>query len=221
MTSRDIARVAGRRQARRAPAFRRAAAGAMRVARGYHVGGPRTPLHETAAPANGRNRHPRKHRRKEHTMKRLIALSGLALALVCGQSALAQSSPPPLPQLTPEQSKTVEQRLDAYRTTTEDRVSRGEITPDEADRLIAWREWQIAQQVAGMDNAPPGDVPPDYYPAPAPRDYVIAPPPYYGPYYRYPAPYYPPPYYAPRAYYFGPAVCAGGFGRHFGGRICF
>ena len=49
-------------------------------------------------------------------MKRLIALSGLAVALVCGGGpALAQSSPPPLPQLTPEQSKTVEQRLDAYR----------------------------------------------------------------------------------------------------------
>ena len=57
-------------------------------------------------------------------MKRLIALSGLAVALVCGGGpALAQSSPPPLPQLTPEQSKTVEQRLDAYRAQTEERVS--------------------------------------------------------------------------------------------------
>ena len=169
-------------------------------------------------------------------MKRLIALSGLAVALVCGGPALAQSSPPPLPQLTPEQSKTVEQRLDAYRAQTEERVSRGEITPDEADRLIAWREWQIARQVASAARAPQAGVPPDYVPradedvpaadyAPPPveRDYVIVPPPpYYDPYYRYPAPYYYAPYYyPPRAYYWGPAVCAGGFGRHFGGRICF
>jgi hypothetical protein len=168
---------------------------------------------------------------QEHSMKRSIALSALAIALACGSSALAQSSPPPLPELTPEQSQAVEQRLDAYRTQTEQRVSRGEITSDEADRLIAWREWQIARQVAGAGNAPSSDIPPDYtpppgqrdYAAPVPRDYVVVqPPPYYGPYYRYPAPYYYVPYYAPpRAYYWGPAVCAGGFGRHFGGRICF
>lgn len=34
--------------------------------------------------------------------------------------------------------------------------------------------------------------------------------------YRYPAPYYGAPY-----PYFGPSVCAGGSGHHFGGRICF
>jgi hypothetical protein len=167
---------------------------------------------------------------QEHSMKRSIALSALAIALACGSPALAQSSPPPLPELTPEQSQTVEQRLDAYRTQTEQRVSRGEITSDEADRLIAWREWQIARQVAGGASAAPSDVPPDYrpppgpadYAAPVPRDYVVVqPPPYYGPYYRYPAPYSVPYYAPPRPYYWGPAVCAGGFGRHFGGRICF
>jgi hypothetical protein len=53
-------------------------------------------------------------------------------------------------------------------------------------------------------------------------DVVVQPPTDDGPRYRYPAPYYDPPYYAPpRAYYWGPAVCAGGFGRHFGGRVCF
>lgn len=152
-------------------------------------------------------------------MKRLVALSGFTIALVCGPSAMAQSSPPPLPQLTPQQSQTVEQRLDLYRRETEGRVSRGEITAEEADRLLSWREWQIARQVAGLSTTlPTSDVPPDYSPAPAQRDYVIVQPvPYYGPYYRYPAPYY----YAPPAYYWGPAVCAGGFGRHFGGRICF
>ena len=153
-------------------------------------------------------------------MKRLIALSGFTMALLCAPAALAQSSPPPLPQLTPEQSQTVEQRLDLYRRETEGRVSRGEITAAEADRLLAWREWQIAGQVAGLDAMP--DVPPDYRGPPVvQRDYVAAapPPPYYyddGPYYRTPVPYY-----APRPYYWGPAICAGGFGRHFGGRICF
>ena len=154
-------------------------------------------------------------------MKRLIALTGFTMALLCGQVAIAQSSPPPLPQLTPEQSQTVEQRLDLYRRETEGRVSRGEITAAEADRLLAWREWQIARQVAGVASTPaPSDVPPDYYAAPAPRDYVVVQPPpvYYAPpVYSYPVPYY----YAPRPYYWGPGVCAGGFGRHFGGRSCF
>ena len=64
-----------------------------------------------------------------------------------------------------------------------------------ADNLLDWREWQIA--------APP----------PPRRDYVVAPRPYY---YRNPAPYHGAPY-----PYFGPSVRAGGFGHHFGGRICF
>jgi hypothetical protein len=175
---------------------------------------------------------------KEPSMKRLFALSTITIALLAAApSALAQSSPPPLPSLTPQQSATLEQRLDAYRQQTENRVSRGEITADEADRLIKWREWQIARQLAGASSMPPAvarsDVPPDYV-EPRPRDYgesvppdyveapsrdyvVVDPPPYYGPYYRYPAPYY----WGPRSYYWGPAVCAGGFGRHFGGRICF
>jgi hypothetical protein len=180
-------------------------------------------------------------------MKRLFALAGITLALSAGISpALAQSSPPPLPELTAQQSATVQQRLDAYRRQTEARVSHGEITPDEADNLLKWREWQIARQVAGVarapqpnsdvppdyqaaqqpSNVPPdyygapqpsGDVPPDYYgPPPQPGYVVVQPAPYYGPYYRYRAPYW-----GPYPYYWGPSVCAGGFGRHFGGRICF
>jgi hypothetical protein len=165
-------------------------------------------------------------------MKRLIALSAIALAVqAAAPFALAQSSAPPLPALTPQQSSTVEQRLDPYRRQTEDRVARGEITADEADRLLRWREWQIARQVSGAASPPrqPGmvyDAPPPDYRAPRPPDYVVAeppvvvaPPPYYydyGPYYRPVVPYW-----APRPYYWGPAICAGGFGRHFGGRICF
>jgi len=182
-------------------------------------------------------------------MKRLIAVSGIAFALLGGSTlALAQATPPPMPSLTPQQSAAVQQRVDAYRQQTESRVARGEITADEADRLIQWREWQIARQVAG--NRPPPrvamdrDTPPDY--RGAPPDYDAAPPDYRGapPDYRdapsddydtrpreyvvEPAPYYGPYYryatpyaWAPRPYYWGPAVCAGGFGRHFGGRICF
>ena len=154
-------------------------------------------------------------------MKRLVALSGITLALLAvGPSARAQSSPPPLPALTAQQSSAVEQRLDLYRRETEGRVTRGEITADEADRLLKWREWQIARQVAGASAAPPATAydspPPDYYEQRPPDYVVVEPPPYYGPYYRYAAPYW-----GPRPYYWGPAICAGGFGRHFGGRLCF
>ncbi|HET9764339.1 MAG TPA: hypothetical protein VFR50_12530 [Casimicrobiaceae bacterium] len=159
-------------------------------------------------------------------MKRSYALSAIMLALGVGAApALGQSAPPPLPQLTAEQSSQVQQRIDAYRRATEARVSLGEITHDEADRLVNWREWQIAEQVAAVaqqpyDSPPPdyyGQVPPDY--VPGPRDYVGDAPLYYGPYYRYPAPYYAAP--RPSYRYWGPSICAGGFGSHFGGRICF
>jgi hypothetical protein len=189
-------------------------------------------------------------------MKRLIALSGVTLTLLAATPPVAaQSLPSPLPALTSAQSADVQQRLAPYSAATQARVSRGEITPDEANRLVRWREWQLAQQTvrqmrppgyaqgvpADYDarpadavppdyNARPADaVPPDYNAGPAyavPPDYAgppsayypVEPVPYYGPYYRYAAPYY----WGPRPYaYWGPAVCAGGFGRHFGGRICF
>ena len=169
-------------------------------------------------------------------MKRLFALSAVTLAFVAGAPfAHAQASPPSMPSLTAEQSAAVRQQLDPYRQETEQRVRRGEITQNEADNLLKWREWQIAQQVQGATpptqagDVPPdytgdvspeysrGDVPPGYYAPPPRRDYVVvSPPPYYGPYYRYPAPYYWGPY-----PYYGPSICAGGFGHHIGGRICF
>ena len=149
-------------------------------------------------------------------MKRLALTLAMA-ALAGGYPALAgaQSSPPPLPALSASQSADVQRQLDLYRTEINGRVSRGDITADEGDRLIRWREWQIAQQVAG--NTAPGpnadSVPPDYVAGPPARQYVYTAPPTVV----YPAPYY----YAPRPYYWGPAVCAGGWGRHFGGRFCF
>jgi hypothetical protein len=138
--------------------------------------------------------------------------------------AHAQSTPPALPELTPQQSANVSARIDQYRRDTDARVASGEITADEAERLVAWREWQIAQQVAGaplrvQTRRVPAyeNVPPDYHEAQPPDYVVVEPAPYYAPYYRYPTPYY----WGPTPDYWGPSVCAGGFGRHFGGRICF
>jgi hypothetical protein len=137
--------------------------------------------------------------------KSLCALA-LAAALAAPAAVLAQSTTPAMPQLTPEQSAQVQQQLAGERRTMEARVAHGEVTPDEAERFLGWREWQIAQQIAGV-AAPPAQP-------------VESPPPHYV--YSYPAPYYygPPPYWGPR-YYWGPVVCAGGWGHHVGGRVCF
>jgi hypothetical protein len=166
-------------------------------------------------------------------MKRLALTLALA-ALAGGLPAVAgaQSSPPALPKMSAEQSADVQRQLDLYRTEVDGRLSRGEITADEADRLLRWREWQLAQQAT--NEIPPGpisDAPPiassaapparDYTAAPPAREYVYAPPVreyVYAPPPVYPAPYY---VYTPRRYYWGPTVCAGGWGHHFGGRFCF
>src|SRR5512146_2261497 len=69
------------------------------------------------------------------TMKGWMAIAACGWWLAVGAPALAQTSPP-LPTLTPQQSSEVERRLDPYRRQTEDRVTRGEITADEAVRLV-------------------------------------------------------------------------------------
>ena len=170
-------------------------------------------------------------------MKRLalaLALAGLAGGYAAGTAA--QSTPPALPPLNATQQADVQRQLDLYRTEIDGRVSRGEISADEAARLLKWREWQLAQQSLGLapppepmaedapSSVPPDAAPPRAYAAQPPADY--APPYYSGPYYapRYYAPYYPPryyaPYYAPYPYY-GLRVCAGGWGHHVGGSFCF
>jgi hypothetical protein len=174
-------------------------------------------------------------------MKHLFALSGFAVALgVASLTASAQSTPPSLPPLTQAQSQELATRMDSYRRATDARVAQNEITADEGARLVQWREWQIAQQIAAATPAPPPaatsrtptdypPVPPDYRESVPPASRDGAPPDYYGvepaptyvPYYSPAVPYYPY-YYGPRPYaYWGPSVCAGGFGRHFGGRVCF
>jgi hypothetical protein len=173
-------------------------------------------------------------------MKHLFALSGFTLALgIASPVASAQSIPPPLPSLTQPQSQELAAQMDGYRRATDARVARNEITADEAARLVQWREWQIARQIAAARPAPmppttadagayppvPPDyresVPPDYRDGAPPDYYAVDPAPAYVPYYSPAVPYYPY-YYGPRPYaYWGPSVCAGGFGRHFGGRVCF
>src|SRR5262245_53263118 len=118
----------------------------------------------------------------ERTMKHLLAISTLAAALLAAApAAFAQSLPPPLPNLSAEQSDTVKQRMEDYQRITDARVARGEISADEAVRLMQWREWQIAQQVAGaaqvqpnadaQTQAIPGAQPPMSYDSPPPAYY--------------------------------------------------
>jgi len=162
-------------------------------------------------------------------MKHLIALCVIvAGSMAAPLPTAAQSAAPPLPALTQQQSQDLQARIDAYRRQTDERVARGEITPDEAQRLVGWREWQLAQQMASASAQPNArrapldeDAPADYYDARPPRDVYIAPP-AYGPAPVYEPYYYPAPYWGPRPYaYWGPSICAGGFGHHFGGRVCF
>jgi hypothetical protein len=166
-------------------------------------------------------------------MKRLaLVIAAAAAALTGGYATLAAAQPAPstLPQLNATQQAEVQRQMDLYRTEIDGRVARGEITVDEASRLLKWREWQIAQQVAGYAPRPgpiaeedPAGVPPDYTAPPAPPLRYAAPPPpaYYPPYYApYYAPYYYAPYrYAPYPYYWG-SLCVGGWGHHVAGRFC-
>jgi hypothetical protein len=153
-------------------------------------------------------------------MKRVIATIATASGLMLANSLFAQDGAAPMPPLTAAQSQQVQSQMESYRRETDARVSRGEITSDEAQRLLQWREWQLAQLAAGLAPAPPSPpdrvvVSPPAYPAPPPR--------YYGPYpYYYLAPYYAPgPYYAP---YYGPgwglSVCAGRAYHHGFGSFC-
>jgi hypothetical protein len=184
-------------------------------------------------------------RSEEQAMKQFISISVIALALMAGAASAQSSTPPPLPALTQQQRQEVDARIDAYRRITDERVARGEVTADEAARLVQWREWQIARQTLAQAAIPPdyreapladASRPPDYREPPVAYD-AAEPPSGYVPY-RYATPYYATPYYAapyygpyygpyyrgPRPYaYWGPSVsvCAGGFGRNFGGRICF
>jgi len=199
-------------------------------------------------------------------MKRLAIVAALA-SLAGATSALAQPTPPdytppssssapapstsvpPLPSMDANQSAEVQRLLAPYRTQIDARVASGEIAPQEAGRLLQWRERQIARQVVGnaappraaYDHAaPPGspyDPPPQgtynpppqgaYDQAPPQGPYDQMPPP--GAYAQaqppvpyYPQPYYAPPYYGPYyapPYYYGPTYYRPA-PYYYGARIC-
>jgi hypothetical protein len=139
-------------------------------------------------------------------MKKTLLALGLAGALAgVAPPAAADSGPPPLPALSAEQSANLNDEMTRYRAQIDERVARGELRPDEAQRLVEWRRWQLARQIAGLvpPEPPRVIVQPEY----AYRPYAYDP--YYGPYYG-------PRYYAPRV-----SVCAGGWGRHSFGSLCF
>ena len=144
-------------------------------------------------------------------MKRMIMMIAAATLAIVPTALLAQDATPSTPPLNAAQAQQVQQEMDAYRRETDARVARAEITPDEAQRLLQWREWQLAQQAAGLAPAPP----------PPGGRVVVAPPPYPAPRYYYPYPYYAP-YYAP--YYVAPgwgvSICAGRAFHHGFGSFC-
>jgi hypothetical protein len=143
-------------------------------------------------------------------MKRVIMAVAAAALAILPNAVFAQDATPSAPPLSAAQAQQVQKEMDGYRREIDARLARGEITPDEAQRLLQWREWQLAQQAAGLAPVPP----------PADR-IVIAPPPYPAPRYYYPYPYYGP-YYAPGyvAPGWGVSVCAGRAFHHGFGSFC-
>ena len=151
----------------------------------------------------------------------LIALSTASALFFMVSTASAETAPPPLPALTAEQSANLEQEMARYGQDVDARVARSEVTPAEAERLIAWRRWQLARQVAGLAPRPVEAAPvfvetypryaePYYYG----RPYAVAPP-----YHWEPRPHYG----GADPYFWGPRIsfCAGGFGRRAFGSLCF
>jgi hypothetical protein len=121
----------------------------------------------------------------------------------------------------PASEQWIEQQVASYRNGVEARVARGDMNPDEAERLIGWRRWQLTQQAAG--TAPESSIIARQNAADR-RDVVVVPSPrpYYAPGY---APYYYGNGYAPgyAPYAVPPRIgfCAGGIGRHYSGAVCF
>jgi len=137
-------------------------------------------------------------------MKPMIVAVAAATLAALSTASFAQTGAPAAPPLSATQSQQVQKEMDAYRRETDARLARGDITPDEAQRLLQWREWQLAQKAAGL--APPAASSPQrVVVAPPPRVIVAPPPPYYA--YPYYAPYYAAPWWRV-------SVCAGRGFRH-------
>ena len=163
-------------------------------------------------------------------MTRTIAAVMLAVSL--SAPAVASTMPPALPKLDAAQLSQLDGRMKLLRDEVEGRVRRGDLTAEEAERLLAWRKWQIARQIAGLAPPNPAYITPNYPPqlgeTGVPPDYRAAPPAQL--YYSVPYVVYPPwPAYAwPDGWYgspwppfaWGATVCGGGFGRHFRVGVC-
>jgi len=147
-----------------------------------------------------------------------VSLALTASALIAFPTAAQTSTAIGSVRLTDEQQAYVDRTLETYKNEVDARLARGEITADEAQRLLAWRQWQLAQQIAG--TAPPSNILEGKAQADARR--AAAPP----------SPPYPYPYYAPWGWgygYYGPyapgpviygGVCVGGASHNFAGRVC-
>jgi hypothetical protein len=101
--------------------------------------------------------------------------------------------------LSPAAEQWIEQQTAAFRRDVEVRVGRGDMTPDEAERLIAWRHWQLTQQAAGL--APHSSIVEAQNAGDSARRQMMV----------VPGPFFVPP----------PVVCAGGINHHFAGSFCF
>jgi hypothetical protein len=146
-----------------------------------------------------------------------LAAAPVSTAPRASAAATTNAEPPPA------SAQWVDQQVASYRNEVQARVARGDMNPDEAERLIGWRRWQLSQQAAG--NAPASTIVARQNATDrARRDVVVLPTPrsyYYAPAY---APYYTPGYapgYAPYAISPGISICAGGIGRHAAGSVCF
>ena len=139
-----------------------------------------------------------------HSSIRCVAFAGL---LALSAVAVAQGPVSATPPLTAAQATAVQAELDAYRRDVDARLAAGTITPEEAQKLVAWRQFQLAQQIAGA--APPSDIIALQAQADAQRPVT--------PYFIYDAP---PPAFG-LLWALRPAICAGGFSRGWGGSVCF
>jgi len=135
-----------------------------------------------------------------------------ALWIVTGAVGAQVPGPGPVsdaPALTDAQARDVQRELDRYRQDVQQRLAQGAITPDEAQRLVGWRQWQLAQLAAGA--VAPSQIFEQQARVDAER--ATSPPPY-G-YYNGYAPAY------GATGVVRPGVCAGGGGRGWTGSVCF
>jgi hypothetical protein len=141
-------------------------------------------------------------------MKSFRCAASIVVTLAAS-AAFAQSPVPDTPPLTPAQAQDVQRELDAYRQDVALRQAQGNVTAEEAQRLIMWRQYQLALQVTG--TATPSQIIERQAQADSERMAVTS---AYG--------YYPG--IAPllgAIWMLRPTVCAASAGHNWGGSVCF